>query len=67
MGKKKVFIVRHVKGRESECIGLCKPKRNIWIPLRNKGYVLNRIIMWRKIRGRPRFGGRRSCHSLYRG
>lgn len=64
MGKKKVFTVRHVKGRESEYIGLCKPKRNIWIPLLNKGYVLNRIIMWWEIRGSPRFVGRRSCHSL---
>lgn len=43
--KKIVFTIRHVKGRESECIGLCKPKRNIWIPLINKGYVRYRVIM----------------------
>lgn len=27
------FTIRHVKGRESECIEFCKPKRNVWIPL----------------------------------
>lgn len=37
--KKIVFTARHVKGRKSECIGLCKPGRSIQIPLLNKGYV----------------------------